>query len=426
MAHLTSRSGYHDLVTRINKMPEGAPPDDLLYQILRTLFSEQDAAMLAQLPMRPFSAARAAKIWRISSAEARTRLERFADRGLMLDMPDPKDGQIFLLPPPMAGFFEFSLMRIRPELDQGALAELFYQYLNVEDDFVKAMFAEETHLGRAFVQEPALPAELSLHVLDYERASQVIENASHIAIGLCYCRHKMEHVGQACDAPQDICMSFNNAAASLIKHKIARAVDKSECHELLHQAYEANLVQFGENVRESVNFICNCCGCCCEALLGARRFAFLHPVHTSNFIPHILNERCSGCGKCVDICPVEALSLVSANRASMPRARWAKLQEELCLGCGVCTRACPSNALHLTARAKRVITPLNSAHRIVKMAVERGTLQNLIFDNHALTSHRVMSAILGALLRLPPIKRTLASDQIQSRYFEALIRKLGV
>ena len=60
------------------------------------------------------------------------------------------------------------------------------------------------------------------------------------------------------------------------------------------------------------------------------------------------------------------------------------------------------------------------------MAVERGTLQNLILDNHALTSHRAMAAILGALLRLPPVKRALASDQLQSRYFEALIRKLGV
>lgn len=426
MSHLTSRSGYQQLVARINKMPEGAPPAELLYKILRILFSEQDAAQIAQLPQRPFSAKRAAAIWHCSDAAARQQLETFAERGLLLDMPDPKFGQIFLLPPPMAGFFEFSLMRVRPELDQTALAELFYQYLNVEDDFVKGLFSETTHLGRTFVQEPALPPELSLHVLDYERASKVIATASHIAIGRCYCRHKMEHVGRACSAPQDICMSFNHAAASLIKHRIARPVDKSECHALLQQAYDCNLVQFGENVRENVNFICNCCGCCCEALLAARRFAFLHPVHTSNFLPQLDAERCNGCGRCVDRCPVEALSLVSANNPAAPQLRQARLQEDLCLGCGVCRRSCPRSALTLIARAKRVITPLNSAHRIVKMAVERGTLQNLIFDNHALTSHRAMAAILGALLRLPPVKRALASDQLQSRYFEALIRKLGV
>ena len=31
------------------------------------------------------------------------------------------------------------------------------------------------------------------------------------------------------------------------------------------QPYESNLVQIGENVREHPAFICNCCGCCCEA-----------------------------------------------------------------------------------------------------------------------------------------------------------------
>ena len=59
------------------------------------------------------------------------------------------------------------------------------------------------------------------------------------------------------------------------------------------------------------------------------------------------------------------------------------------------------------------------------MAVERGKLQHLIFDNHALTSHRAMAAVLGAILRLPPIKRTMASGQLGSRYLERLIEWNG-
>lgn len=42
------------------------------------------------------------------------------------------------------------------------------------------------------------------------------------------CRHKMEHVGKACDAPQDICMTFNSSAASLIKNGFAREIDAAE------------------------------------------------------------------------------------------------------------------------------------------------------------------------------------------------------
>jgi len=40
----------------------------------------------------------------------------------------------------MAGFFEFSMMRLRSDVDQKLLAQLFYQYLNIEEDFVKQLF----------------------------------------------------------------------------------------------------------------------------------------------------------------------------------------------------------------------------------------------------------------------------------------------
>ena len=38
-------------------------------------------------------------------------LEALADRGMLLDL-ESDQGQLFVLPPPMAGFFEFSLMRV--------------------------------------------------------------------------------------------------------------------------------------------------------------------------------------------------------------------------------------------------------------------------------------------------------------------------
>ncbi|MBT8360685.1 MAG: 4Fe-4S dicluster domain-containing protein, partial [Deltaproteobacteria bacterium] len=331
----------------------------------------------------------------------------------------------YVLPPPMAGFFEFSLMRVRQDIDQKVLSELFYHYLNVEEDFVRELFTQgETQLGRVFVHEPAIPVEQSVHVLDYERATEVIETASHMGISLCYCRHKMDHMGNACDRPMDICMTFNTSAASLIRHGHARQVDVSEGKELLKQAYEKNLVQFGENVRQKVNFICNCCGCCCEAMLAAKRFANLYPVHTTNFIPQIQNYGCNGCGKCVNVCPVEAMSLVSANDPHKPKRRLSRLSEDLCLGCGLCVRACPEKAVTLKPRKKRVITPINSAHRSVVMAIERGKLQHLIFDNRVLWSHRALAALFGVIFTLPPIKQVLANKQLQSRYLEAILAKM--
>jgi len=424
--HAHHKSGYASLVDRLNRFPQGAPPSETLFQILKMLFSEREAELTAQLPIKPFKVARAAAIWKLNEAEARKVLDALASRAILLDAVDPEGETTYVLPPPMAGFFEFAMMRLRGDLDQKVLGELFHQYLNVEEDFVRDLFANgETQVGRVFVQEPMLSRENTLQILDYERASEVIRSAKAIGVGMCYCRHKMQHVGQACDAPMDICMTFNGPAESLIRHGNTRRVDAVECLDLLQEAYDRNLVQFGDNVREGVGFICNCCGCCCEALLAARRFGLETDVYTSSFLPRVDGSTCNGCGKCVQVCPVEAMGLVSANDAHNPKRRKARLDDRICLGCGVCLRACPQKSISLESRPERKLTPVDSVHRAVLMAIERGKLQNLIFDNHALASHRAMAAVLGAILRLSPIKKAMASRQMKSVYLEKLLARVG-
>jgi ferredoxin len=422
MAHNTSASSYTRLIDRLNRFPQGAPASELLFKILKMLFSEKEAELVSRLPIKPFSAGQAATNWNMGLSDAQRILDVLAGRAILVDIE--LDGQtVYVLPPPMAGFFEFSMMRVSHDIDQKLLSELFYQYLNVEEDFIKQLFTRgETQLGRTFVHEPALSDENTLIVMDYERATEIIKNSPHRAISLCYCRHKMHHLDRACNAPLDICMTFNNTAASLIKHGIAREVDTSECLDLLQSAYGHGLVQFGENVRERVNFICNCCKCCCEAMLAAQRFAMLNPVHTTNFMPKIHKDDCTGCGKCIDACPVNALTFIPSVSRYSRITKSAYLNEEICLGCGLCVRNCIKGAIHLNLRPKRVITPLDSAHRAVVMAIERGKLQHLIFDNQVLWSHRALAGVLGVILKLPPLKQALASRQVKSRYLEALVK----
>jgi len=425
MAHQNTikYQNYKKLTERYNLFPQGAVASELLFEILKILFSEREAGLVSLLPIKPFNTRKAAEIWKIKESDARTILNDLADRGILIDAFENEE-VIYSMPPPMAGFFEFSLMRYRNDINQKTLSELFYQYMNVEEDFIKNLFTMgETQLGRAYVNEEVLSNENALHVLDYERASEVIKTASAIGIGICYCRHKMEHVGKNCNAPMDICMTFNSSADSLTRHGIARRVDVAEGLDLLNIARSTNLVQFGENVQERVNFICNCCGCCCEALIAARKYGFLNPVHTTNFIPVIIEENCNGCGKCVALCPVEAMTLISSNDPRNPNRKKAKLDQDICLGCGVCLKGCSKKAMELRSRKERVITPVNSVHRVVTMAIERGKLQNLIFDKQVMFSHRAMAAILGVILKLPPIKQALASQQFKSRYLASLIRR---
>ena len=487
MGHLTTRDAYKNLEERINWFTQGAPPSETLYKILQVLYTEKEAKWVALLPVRPFTLKRAARIWGTTEAKAEKLLDHLCDKALLVDSDYHGERQ-FVMPPPMAGFIEFALMRTRGDIDQKYLSELYYQYMNVEEDFVKDLFyATETRLGRVFVQEPVLTNDKMNHILDYERATHIVKEARYIGLGTCYCRHKMYHNGHPCeiDAPWDVCLTFDNVARSLAEHGgYARLISKEEAMDALERSYASNLVQIGENVREHPAFICNCCGCCCEALQAARRFSPMQPVATTNYIPEVSLEKCVGCGKCAEVCPILAISLkeemaeeqtrkterqeagrsegmiraaggtegmvqaaggtegmvqAAGGTESMVRVtgesgtgtqgisgarkvkKHARIDTEICLGCGVCARNCPTKAIELKHRPIQVITPVNSTHRFVLQAIEKGTLQNLIFDNQAFANHRAMAAVFGTILKLPPVKQALASKQFKSVYLDRLL-----
>ncbi len=415
MGHLTTRDAYKNLEDRINWFTQGAPPSESLTKILQLLFTEKEAKWVSRLPIRPFNLKKAASIWGTTEAKAEKLLDHLCEKGLIVDSYY-KGTRQFVLPPPMIGFFEFALMRTRGDIDQKYLSELFYQYLDVEEDFIKELlFSVDTKLGRVFVQEPVLMTEKTNHILDYERATHIIEDAEYIGVGLCYCRHKNLHLGKECElgAPLETCMTFDNVARSLSEHGgYSRLIDKAEAKDILQMSYEYNLVQMGENVREHPAFMCNCCGCCCEALQAARKFSPMQPIATTNYLPKVKEEDCISCGKCSRICPILAISVEDKKPV---------IDETICLGCGICARNCPGKAIQLERRPIQVITPVNSTHRFVLQAIEKGTLQNLVFDNQAFANHRALAAVFGTILKLPPLKQALASKQFKSVYLDRLL-----
>lgn len=419
MAHLTGRTGYKELIDRYNKFPQGAPESESLYEILRVMFTHEEASLVSLLPIKPFSVKAAAKIWKKTETEAAEILNSLAEKALLLDMNDKKE-QKYVVPPPMIGFFEFALMRTGGHFDQKLLSELFRQYLENEEDFMRKLLSLKTPIGRILVNEKSVKPADQVYVLDYERATRIIENAESLGVSRCYCRHKAEHLGEHCDAPQEVCLSINNLSHSLSKHGYARLISKEEALEILQTSYDHNLVQFAENVQDDVGFICNCCACCCMALKGAKKMGVPQTLSSSNFIA-VMNDNCVSCKKCVSVCPVgcfETLNVGEKNKVTLDSA--------LCLGCGVCERVCKLDAIEMVKRDKRVFTPVNTVHKLVLEAIETDTLHNLIFDNQAIYSHKFMAAFTGAFLKLPPVKQVLVSEKFQSKYLMKLIENVDV
>lgn len=412
-------NSYLELQQRIDKGPQGAPASKALFDILKILFTEEEAKLVSVLPINFIKAKKAAKIWKKTPEEAEKILDALADKGLMFDgCQENDDERTYILAPPMAGFFEFSLMRTDGKFNRKVLSELYHQYINKEDDFLQAIFNTETPIDRVFVQEETIQQEDYSEVLDYERVSHIIETASCITVGDCYCRHKMEHLGKACDNPIEVCLTFNGAAKTLSKHGIAKKITKEEAYEIIDRVIDLGLVQIGDNVQNNVNWICNCCGCCCEAIVAYKRLGY-SPNIQSNFQPEVLLDSCNGCGVCVKKCPLEAIAIV-VNESGK---KYAEIDLERCFGCGVCARNCKQNAIQMNRLEKVRFTPMDSFERGVRMAIDTGKLQNLLFDNQHLWSHKMLQRFIGTLLNLGPIRRKMADEQIKSRFMK-LARKM--
>ena len=433
MGHLGDlKEEYRALVERLDAAPVGLPePTNVAarkgwQEILEILYTPEEAALASRLPTRPADLKKLSERLGMPPEPLKAKLDAMCDKGIVMDLVSRKGGKTYyFLSPPVVGFFEFSLMRLNDsKIPQKRLAQAMDAYLHGDEAFASQIFGGDTVIGRALVHETALDESSLPEVLDWEKAAAVLKKAKSLAVSHCYCRHKNQHLGKACDAPTENCLSLNAGADFVVRRKFGRAIDKEEALKILDASRSAGLVQIADNVMSRPTYICNCCGCCCGQLRAVNEFGYA-AVNPSGFIASCDPNICTGCGRCARACPIAAVGMTASRKnAERKNSLRAVVDAERCLGCGVCADACGKDAMRMARRAKQPKVPANMLERMLRMAMERGKLPDLLLDAGESRGHRFLLGALKILSRLPLADKALASEQMKSRFLAAALSRV--
>lgn len=346
--HQDSKDSIVPLIDRLNRYPIGLPDSDKLRRILAILFSEDEAYVASCFPLQEATIKELVRATGWTQEKLEPMLDTMADKGLVMDLAY-NNKQYYLLMPGLIGFFEFSFMKRRQDLPVEELAQLMHEYMFEDPDksMGREMFGSKTQLTRALTYDEHIPVESV--VTTYESAREVVKKAGYGAIGMCYCRHKKEHLGGSCakKAPtEEICISLGSAARFMVRRGFAEERSVDELLAILDKARSLNLTHITDNIRHKPSFICNCCSCCCE-LLGGVMQGFPCGVAKAPYTLQIDEETCIGCGLCWKNCNVGAIEGVVSEDGDTPKM--AHVSAVKCLGCGACIASCPTDSLSLKA-----------------------------------------------------------------------------
>jgi ferredoxin len=408
---------YGKLRKRLDRFPIGAPAAKELYEILRILFSEEEASVASRMPMRFSTLDRISRLTRKSEKTLRSLLEKMADKGLVMDF-ERKGTVYYILSPTLLGFFEFTFMRVRNDLPQKKLARLMWNYAHENGDVVRRIFSGETGAGRSLVYEDSLSEADRSEILTYDTASGLIREAKKIAVGLCYCRHIKQHNGNQCKYPMNVCTSLNQGADFVIRKGFMREISKEEALDIFEGTKQKGLVYVADNVKKRPSFVCHCCGCCCGMLGAFNKLQMNHAVATSPYLAQTDGRKCDGCGRCAKRCQVNLISIVSENGEKK-----AHVNEALCLGCGICASVCKQSAITMQRRGERILTPEFSMEKLLMMMLEQGKLGNALFDDFTSLPHAALRTVVNSINKLPPVKKYLASTGVKSRFLRRLAKR---
>jgi Na+-translocating ferredoxin:NAD+ oxidoreductase subunit B len=348
---------YEQLREILDAHPSTAPRGAAIGEILRLLFTPEEAALAVHMSFKPKNIKPLAEAAGMPEVDAETLLESMADTGVIFSKS--KDGKkSYGLVPTIPGLFEFPFMKGggTPVLDR--LARLWEEY---HHESLGAAFAgNPTPMMRVVAVEKSVTPEDRIH--PYEEVKALIDGANYLALTHCACRVSVSK----CDKPKEVCLIFDNMGEFLVERGFARQISKEEGVAVLDQAEAAGLVHTSNNSADKTSVICNCCPCCCTILRGRTELQHPHAFEPSRFEAYIQSDDCIACGVCAEErCPMRAIDITGEA---------AVVNAEACIGCGLCVSSCPTGAIALRDREVLPPVPATGQEMAMKVLQEKGRL----------------------------------------------------
>jgi NAD-dependent dihydropyrimidine dehydrogenase PreA subunit len=326
---------YVRLADALDRLPNGFPrtPTGVEIRMLQKIFNPADAALAVQLSGEWEAVDDLAARLGRTEKDVRAALKSMAGRGLVWgDIHEGK--RRYRLAPFIVGSYEAQLETMDHEF-----AHLFEEYM--EQGGAAGIMRPQPALQRVV---PARGTTKSEWVLPYDDVKALLAEAKTFRVRDCICRVQRGLVDKGCDAPVHNCLSFYPMVLPASHHDLTR----EEALALLDEAEAAALVHTVSNVAQGVNYLCNCCGCCCGILRGVTEFGIGESIAAANYYVTVDEGACSGCGICEGRCQVDAIA-VADTAVAVDRGR--------CIGCGLCVSGCPEKAITLHRKPEDEIVP---------------------------------------------------------------------
>lgn len=347
---------YQSLANYLEKTPGGYPktPDGVELRILKLLFTPEEAELCTHLMMMPETAQSIADRTGKDAAAIAPVLIEMGKKGLIVHVRK-NDIDTFMLANFVVGIWEYQVNNLTKEL-----IIAFNEYVPY---LVKEQFKQKTKQLRVVPVSKSIETDMT--VMDYEEAEKMIRSQSKILVAPCICRKEHHIMEKGCGKPQETCLVFGGGAYLYESRNIGRTISQDEAIKILHNGIENGLVIQPSNSKRPIN-MCLCCDCCCQILKNLKEYDAPGRIVNSNFYAAIDQDTCTGCESCIDVCPMEAISMTDDNTALVDKER--------CIGCGLCFTRCDFESISVTAKPEsdRWDPPQNIVETYMNIAKEKG------------------------------------------------------